>query len=100
MTTKEIPMKKFALTAVAAMVLAAPALLTSATRAEAIEYPYCVSYVMGWSGMTERCEFISMEQCQMSARGLNGTCAANWRYAYAHPPIERPVRRRAPHRAY
>lgn len=93
-------MKKFAYMAAAAMLLAAPALLSSATRAEAIEYPYCVSYVMGWSGMTERCEFTSMEQCRLSARGLNGTCAANWRYAYAQPPIERPVRRRYQQRAY
>ncbi len=86
-------MKKYALMVAAAALLAAPALVTSATRAEAIEYPYCLSYVEGWSGMIERCEYSSIEQCRVSAQGLNGSCAANWRYAYAQP-VQPPVQRR------
>ena len=85
-------MKKIALMFAAAIALAAPALVTSATPAAAIEYPYCLSYVEGWSGIVERCEYSTIEQCRMSAQGLNGSCAANWRYAYA-PPVKRPVRR-------
>ncbi|MEW6769082.1 MAG: DUF3551 domain-containing protein [Pseudomonadota bacterium] len=88
-------MKKYALMFATASLLAAPALVTSATRAEAIQYPVCLSYVEGWSGVVERCEYTTMQQCQMSASGLNGSCYDNWRYAYAQPvPVERPVKRR------
>jgi hypothetical protein len=91
-------MKTFALTVAAAAALAASALVTMTSRAEAIEYPYCLSYIGGWSGMIERCEYTSMEQCQMSAQGLNGSCAANWRYAYGQPqPVEQPIKRRYRH---
>lgn len=93
-------MKKYAPMFAAASVLAAPALVTSATRAEAIQYPVCLSYVEGWSGIVERCEFTSIQQCQWSAQGLSGSCYANWRYAYAQPvPVEPPMKRRT-RRAY
>ena len=88
-------MKKIALMLAAASALAAPALVTSSTRAEAIEYPFCLSYVEGWSGIVERCEYSTIDQCRMSAPGLNGSCAANWRYAYGQPQaVERPLKRR------
>ena len=93
-------MKKIALTVAAVAALATSTLVTSASRAEATEYPFCLSYVEGWSGMVLRCEYSTMEQCRMSAQGLNGSCDPNWRYAYAKPTIERPVKRRYPQRAY
>lgn len=92
-------MKKFALTVAAASALAAPALVTMASRAEATQYPYCLSYVEGWSGIVERCEYSTMDQCRASAQGLNGGCAVNWRYTQAQP-FERPVRRRYRERVY
>ena len=93
-------MKKFALMVAAASALAAPALVTSSTRAEATEYPYCMTYVAGWSGIIERCDFSTMDQCRASASGLSGGCAANWRYAYGQPqPVEPQSGRRA-RRAY
>lgn len=93
-------MKKIALMLAAASALAAPALVTSSTRAEAIEYPFCMTYVEGWSGIVERCDFSTMEQCRASASGIAGGCAANWRYAYGQPQqVERQVKRRA-RRAY
>ena len=88
-------MKKIALMLAAASALAAPALVTSSTRAEAIEYPYCLGYSEGWGGYVQRCEYSTLDQCRMSAQGLNGSCDANWRYAYGQPqPVERPVKRR------
>jgi hypothetical protein len=49
--------------------------------AHAVEYPYCMTHVEGWSGVIERCDFMTMEQCQASAGGLNGSCAPNRRAA-------------------
>ena len=58
--------------------------------ARATEYPYCMTYVEGWSGAIERCDFTTMAQCQASTGGLNGTCAPNWRLAYSRggAPVE------------
>ncbi len=93
-------MKKFALMFAAVAALATSGLVSLTSRAEAIQYPYCLSYIEGWSGMIERCEYSTIDQCRMSAQGLNGSCAANWRYAYGQPlPVERPVKRRYPQRA-
>ena len=92
-------MKTFALMVAAASALAAPALVTSSTRAEATEYPYCMTYVEGWSGIVERCDFSTMDQCRASALGLAGGCAANWRYTQAQI-VERPIKRRYRERAY
>jgi Protein of unknown function (DUF3551) len=92
-------MKKFALMVAAASALAAPALVTSSTRVEATEYPYCMTYVAGWSGIIERCDFSTMDQCRASASGLNGGCAVNWRYTQAQI-VERPIKRRYRERAY
>lgn len=50
--------------------------------AQATEYPYCLTYVEGWSGAIERCDYSTMAQCQASAPGISGTCAANWRLAW------------------
>lgn len=49
--------------------------------AHAIDYPYCMTYVQGWSGSIEQCDYTTMAQCQASTGGLNGTCAPNWRLA-------------------
>ena len=93
-------MKKIALMFAAASALAAPALFASATPAAATEYPFCLSYVEGWSGLIQRCDYSTIEQCRMSAQGLNGSCDPNWRYAYAQPPVEHPIKRRHRQRAY
>ncbi len=50
--------------------------------ARATEYPYCMTYVSGWSGAIERCDYSTMAQCQASASGLNGSCNPNWRLAW------------------
>ncbi len=50
--------------------------------AQATEYPYCMTYVEGWSGAIERCDYSTMAQCQASTQGLSGSCAANWRLAW------------------
>lgn len=47
--------------------------------ARAVEYPYCLTYVEGWSGAIERCDFSTLAQCQASAAGLNGSCTPNRR---------------------
>lgn len=64
-----------------AILVLAGFLMLGSGKAHATEYPYCMSYVDGWSGTIERCDFTSMEQCRASATGLNGTCAPNWRIA-------------------
>lgn len=51
------------------------------TPAQATDYPYCMTYVQGWSGSIEQCDYSTMAQCQASTGGLNGTCAPNWRLA-------------------
>ena len=89
-------MKKIALMLAAASALAAPTLISSTTGAEAIEYPYCLSYTEGWGGYVERCDYSTMDQCRASASGVAGGCAANWRVAYGQPepaPVKRGYRR-------
>lgn len=54
-------------------------LLFGQTPARAIDYPYCMTYVEGWGGAIERCDYATMAQCQASTGGLSGTCAPNWR---------------------
>lgn len=49
--------------------------------AQATEYPYCMFQVEAFGGGVERCDYSSMEQCQMSASGMNGSCTRNWRVA-------------------
>lgn len=57
--------------------------LFGSAPARATEYPYCMTYVEGWSGAIERCDFSTMAQCQASSAGLGGSCAPNWRLAYS-----------------
>lgn len=57
--------------------------LAGQAPARAADYPYCMTYVEGWAGAVERCDFSTMAQCQASTGGLNGTCAPNWRLAYS-----------------
>jgi hypothetical protein len=65
-----------------------------AVRAEATQYPYCVTAFEG-PAYIERCDFSTMEQCQMTARINNGTCAANWRLQFIRPEAQsQPVKRR------
>ncbi|MBX9820269.1 DUF3551 domain-containing protein [Afipia birgiae] len=61
------------------MLALAGLLLFGQAPAQAIDYPYCMTYVQGWSGSIEQCDYTSMAQCQASAGGLNGSCAPNWR---------------------
>ena len=49
--------------------------------AQATEYPYCMFHVEAFGGGIERCDYMTMDQCRMSASGLNGTCTSNWRLA-------------------
>lgn len=56
-------------------------LALSSAPAQAIDYPYCLTYVEGWSGAIERCDFSTLAQCQASSAGLGGSCAPNWRLA-------------------
>ena len=92
-------MKKFALTVAAVAALATSALVTSASRAEATEYPYCLSYSEGWGGYVQRCDYSTIDQCRLSAQGLNGSCDPNRRYVQVQP-VERPARRGYSQRAY
>ena len=79
----------------AAVALALPALGSFTTQARAeIDYPYCLSYVEGWGGLVERCDYSTMQQCQMSAGGLNGSCNYNRRMLFPNPNA--PQSRRAP----
>lgn len=61
-------------------------MIAGSTAAQAVEYPYCLTYVEGWSGAIERCDFSTLAQCQASAAGLNGACAPNRRAAPAAGP--------------
>jgi Protein of unknown function (DUF3551) len=61
----------------------------------AVQYPYCMSYVSGWSGMIEDCSYSTMAQCQASTGGLNGSCAPNWRLQFKNDNSEPPKRDRA-----
>ena len=54
-------------------------LVVSQGPAKAVEYPYCMTFADGWAGSVERCEYSTMQQCQASTGGLNGSCAPNWR---------------------
>ncbi len=58
-------------------------MIVGSPAAQAVEYPYCLTYVEGWSGAIERCDFSTLAQCQASAAGLNGACAPNRRAAPA-----------------
>lgn len=79
----------------AAVALALPALGSFTTQARAeIDYPYCLIYASGWDGLIERCDFSTMEQCRMSAGGLNGSCEYNRRMLW--PNSNAPQSRRAP----
>lgn len=73
----EAPMSK----ATQTLLAFAGLLALSQTPAHATEYPYCMTYVEGWSGAIERCDFSTLAQCQASASGLNGSCTTNWRFA-------------------
>lgn len=64
-------------------------------KAQAAEYPYCMSYVSGWSGMIEDCSYSTMAQCQASTGGLNGSCAPNWRLQFRSDNSEPPKRDRS-----
>lgn len=62
-------------------------------EAHATEYPYCMSYVQGWSGMIEDCSYSTMEQCRLSTGGLAGSCAPNWRLQFKSDNTPEPVKR-------
>lgn len=63
-------------------------------KAQAIEYPYCLSHVMGWgTGMVEECLYTTMDQCRAAATGLNGMCDPNRRLLFKSSNPEAPVKR-------
>ncbi len=85
---------------VAAMSVATLALLTVALPAPAqawqtgrAEGPYCLESSGNRTGIGRICDFYSLAQCQATAQGILGTCAANPWYVYDTPP-ERVRRRR------
>jgi hypothetical protein len=59
----------------------------------ATEYPYCLSYTQGWSGMIEDCSYSTMEQCRMSTGGIAGSCAPNWRLQFKNSNNPEPKKR-------
>jgi hypothetical protein len=66
--------------------------------AQATEYPYCMFHVEAFGGGIERCDYMTMDQCRMSASGLNGSCTSNWRLAlnrgHQNEDMSQPPRRR------
>jgi hypothetical protein len=70
-------------------------LMFNQQKAHATEYPYCLSYTQGWSGMIEDCSYSTMDQCRASAGGLNGSCAPNWRLQFKNNNSEPPKRDRS-----
>lgn len=62
-------------------------------KAQATEYPYCLSYTQGWSGMIEDCSYSTMEQCRMSTGGIAGSCAPNWRLQFKSSNNPEPTKR-------
>lgn len=83
-------MKKYITAAAVALALPALGSFTNEARAE-IDYPYCLSYVEGWGGLVERCDYSTLQQCQMSAGGLSGSCDTNRRMRW---PVENAPQRR------
>ena len=70
--------------------LPAPAQAWQSGRAEG---PYCLESSGNRTGIGRLCDFYSLAQCQATAQGIIGTCAANPWYVYDAPP-ERVRRRR------
>lgn len=62
------------------LLAAAGLLVLSQGQAAATEYPYCMTSVEAFGGGVERCDYTTMEQCRMSASGVSGSCAPNWRF--------------------
>jgi len=59
-------------------------------QAAAAEYPWCAQYSGEDSGGGRNCGFVSLEQCQLTIRGMGGACEQNTFYT---GPAERPVKR-------
>ena len=58
--------------------------------AAAAEYPWCAQYSGEDSGGGRNCGVVSLEQCQLTIRGMGGACEPNTFYT---GPAERPVKR-------
>ena len=56
----------------------------------AAEYPWCAQYSGEDSGGGRNCGFVSLEQCQITIRGMGGFCEPNGFYTGA---VERPAKR-------
>jgi hypothetical protein len=71
----------FALTLVGGVAIAASAV--GVTPAEARDYPYCLQ---GQDvGMPGDCNYMTYEQCMLSASGRLAYCNINPRFAFSHP---------------
>ena len=60
-------------------------------RAEAQNYPWCLHYGTGFSGMN--CGFTTFQQCLDTVTGIGGFCMQN--NTYQPPQFPRPIARRA-----
>jgi Protein of unknown function (DUF3551) len=78
-----------------ALLAVAGLLMFHQEKAHAAQYPYCLSYTQGWSGMIEDCSYSTMEQCRLSTGGVAGSCAPNWRLQFNsnNNPEPEPVKR-------
>ncbi len=70
-------MRRMYLLAIIAAIIATPAIIGSAARAEVV-YPWCALYANG----TENCGFTSQSQCRAAVSGVGGFCTANPAAAY------------------
>lgn len=62
--------------------------ITTGTRAEAQNYPWCAQYGRD-DGMN--CGFVSFDQCMLTVRGMGGFCVHN--NTYMPPPGPHPPTR-------
>ena len=78
-------MRKIAISAGLAIVLAVPLALWASAAGAAPEYPWCARY--DWT--TVNCGFVSYQQCLATISGIGGRCEQNPRYV-APPGRKRP----------
>jgi hypothetical protein len=73
------------------------ALLSSGTRAEAQNYPWCAIYG-GFDDGGTNCGFTTFQQCMDTARGMGSLCQPNTQYVPPPGPhSSKHVRSRSPH---
>lgn len=75
---------------VALTALATLATVAFVPPAAAAEYPWCAVYGGDDAAGGRNCGFVSLEQCQITIRGMGGFCEPNGFYTGA---VERPAKR-------